>query len=156
MNKLIPIYKIIHALLFGSIYFVLECIWKCTLTDWRMFVLAAVIGVMIGCINDIFNYDTNFLLQCFLGTLIALLCECIFGYQWNVVQGLAIWDYSDLPFSAVAGQINLFFGLAWMFLSGVCIVLDDSLHYYVWKHDGKVDRPFYRIGEKRWYLPEKK
>ena len=117
--------RLTHMTIFGGIYFFIECLWKGHLTDWRMFVLAAVIGVLIGSINEFFTYETDLILQCIVGMLIALLCECIGGYQWNIVEGLAIWDYSTLPFSAVGGQINLFFAMAWMFLSGVCIILDD-------------------------------
>ena len=152
MNKKLPLYKFIHAILFGAIYFVIESLYKGHWTDWRMFILSAVIGLIIGCLNELFSYDTDFVLQCFTGTLVALLCECIFGYQWNVIQGLALWDYANLPFSAVANQINLFFGVVWFVLSGICVILDDALHYYVWKHE----RPYYRIGQKRWYLPLRK
>ena len=155
MNKKLPIYKLVHAVLFGCIYFVLESIWKGHWTDWRMFVLSSVIGLIIGLQNELFTYDTDFILQCVTGTLVALLCECIFGYQWNVVEKLALWDYSNLPFSAVANQINLFFGLIWIVLSGVCVILDDALHYYVWENDGVSERPYYRIGVHKWYLPKK-
>ena len=137
--------RLTHMIIFGGIYFLIECLWKGHLTDWRMFVLAAVIGVLIGSINEFFTYETDFILQCIVGTLIALICECVGGYQWNIVEGLAIWDYSSLPFSAVGGQINLFFAMAWMFLSGVCIILDDILVYYFHANE---ERPYYRIGKR--------
>lgn len=148
--------RIFHAIVFGGVYFVLESIWKGHWTNWRMFLLSAVIGVFIGLINNLFSYDTDFRLQCIVGTLIALLSECIFGYQWNIIEGLALWSYSNPPLSyvsAVAGQINLVFALIWFVLSGVCVVLDDILHYYVC---GDNEQPWYRIGDKKWYLPMKK
>ena len=78
--------RITHMTIFGAIYFLIECIYKEHLTDWRMFVLAAVIGVLVGSINELFTYETDFILQCIVGMLVALLCECIFGYQWNVLK----------------------------------------------------------------------
>lgn len=151
MKTKIILHKFIHCILFGCIYFILESIWKGHFTDWRMFVLSGIIGLSIGCINELFTYDTHFILQCFTGMLIALLCECIFGYQWNVIEQLALWNYSNLPFSAVADQINLFFAAIWFLLSAVCIILDDIMHYYVWKEG---EPPYYRIGKKLLYLPE--
>lgn len=115
--------------IYGGIYFVIECIYKCKLSDWRMFVLAGFIGIFIGLINNLFEYNTDFILQCIIGTLIATLSEAIGGYYWNIQHGLRIWDYSTLPFSFVGGQVNLFFSLAWMLLSGIVIVLDDVLRW---------------------------
>lgn len=145
--------RCIHAILYGFIYFLIESVWKQHWTDWRMFVLSAVIGLLIGCINEFFTYDTDLRLQCIVGMMIALLCECIFGWQWNIVEGLILWDYSNLPFSFVCNQINLFFAIAWLFLSFVCILLDDFL---VWKfHNTKV--PYYKIGDKIIFkFPERK
>lgn len=131
---------------FGGIYFCLESIWKSHWTDWRMFLLSGFIGLCIGGINNLFTYETDFLLQCIVGMLIALLCECIFGYQWNVVEGLELWNYSNPPLSylsAVAGQINLVFAVIWLGLSGVCIILDDWIWYYVLGH--RDEKPYYQV-----------
>lgn len=91
--------------------------------------MAGCLGVLIGLINNLFSFETSFILQCLVGTLMATLCEAIFGYQWNIIEGLNIWNYSTLPFSFVGNQINLFFSMAWMGLSGVCIMLDDWIRY---------------------------
>lgn len=56
-------------------------------------------------------------------------------------MGLHIWDYSSLPFSFIGGQINLFFSLIWMFLSGIVIILDDILRWKLYKEE----RPEYYI-----------
>lgn len=139
--------RTIHCLLFGTIYFLLESAWKGYWTNWRMFVLAGFIGLLIGSINELFTYETDLRLQCLVGMMISLLCECIFGYQWNIIEGLGLWNYSNPPlsyFSAVAGQINFFFALAWIVLSLVCIILDDLLSYYFCK-DTDIP-PYYTIG----------
>lgn len=137
--------RFIHAFLFGFIYFLLESGYKGHWTDWRMFVLSAIIGILIGSMNELFTYDTDFKLQCIVGMLLALLCECIFGYQWNIIECRSIWNYTSLPLSAVAGQINFFFAVIWLFLSGVCIGLDDTI---AWKFHKNSEVPYYKIGNK--------
>ena len=132
---------IVLFVIFGSIYFVIESIWKGKFTDIRMFFLSGFIGVVIGCINNTFSFDASFILQCITGTLVALLCECIFGYQWNVVECRNLWDYSSLPFSWVADQINLFFSVIWFVLSALCILLDDWIR---WKWFGE-EKPRYKL-----------
>ena len=118
-------YILRYSLLFsvyGFIYFVIECIYKGKISDWRMFVLAGFIGVVIGLVNNLFSYDTDFILQCLFGALVATLSEAIGGYYWNIECGLHIWDYSSLPLSFVGVQVNFFFSIIWMFLSGSVIV----------------------------------
>lgn len=132
-------------MLYGFVYFLIECIYKGKLSDWRMFVLAGFIGIVIGLINNLFETNTDFVLQCIVGMLIATLSEAVGGYYWNIQCGLYIWDYSALPLSFVGGQINLFFMIAWLFLSGVCIVLDDFLR---WKLYGE-EKPQYYVHGKR-------
>ena len=122
-------------IIYGGIYFAIECIYKQKLSDWRMFALAGFIGIAIGLINNMFTFYTDFILQCIVGMLIATLSEAIGGYYWNIQCGLNIWDYSSLPFTFVGGQINLFFMNAWMFLSGVCIVVDDILRWKLYKEE---------------------
>ncbi len=122
---------IILFFVYGGIYFLIECIWKREISDIRMFMLGGGISVFLGLLNNIFDYDTDFLLQCFMGMMIVVLAESILGYRWNVVEGLGIWDYNDLRFSGVDGQVNLYFALAWFFLSGILIILDDAINYYI-------------------------
>lgn len=120
---------------YGCIYFVIECAYKGKLSDYRMFLLAGCIGVLLGLINNLFTFETDFVLQCIIGMLIATLSEAIGGYYWNIECHLGIWDYSSLPLSFVGGQINIFFMIAWFVLSGVCIILDDYLRMKLYHED---------------------
>lgn len=43
---------IVLFLIFGLFYFIVETIWKGHLTHWSMFVLAGIVGVLIGSINE--------------------------------------------------------------------------------------------------------
>lgn len=149
-------HRFLHGIVFGAIYFVLESLWKGHPTDWRMFVLSALIGLMMGLINDVFPRDTDLRLQCFVGLMIALLAECICGYQWNIIEGLGLWNYSNPPLSylsAVGGQINIIFAAMWYGLSFVCILLDDCMCYYLGHHG---ERPYYKVGDKIWLLLPKR
>lgn len=152
LNKIINLLRIIirYCLLFlvyGSIYFLIECAFKRSVTDIRMFILGAILAICIGLINNIFTYETNFILQCIVGSIIITLLEAIMGYQWNIVENRDIWNYSNMLFNAINGQICLEFSLfAWIPLSGMCIVFDDILRYYVFKQD--MERSHYKITRK--------
>ena len=132
-------------LIYGIIYFTIETLYKGHLTSPLMFVIGGMMGVLIGMINNLFDMDTDFILQCLVGTMIILLIECIVGYQVNIVQCQTIWDYSKVPLNFVGGQICLPFAFAWFILSGICIILDDYLRYRLFNEE----EPYYIIWNKR-------
>ena len=141
MNVLKQLFKyILLYILFGGIYFIIECLWKHQLSDYRMFLLAGFLGVFIGLLNNLFSWDTAFILQCYVGTITATLSEAVLGIHL-INQGIYIWDYSTLPLSACNGTINLFFSIAWLGLSAVCIVIDDYLRYWLFHEE----KPKYRL-----------
>lgn len=114
---------------FGSIYFIIEALYKGHLTDYRMFIMAGIVGILIGLINNLFSFKTSFILQCLVGMLIVVLGEGICGYQWNIIEHLAIWDYNNLPGSFIGGQVNIIFAAIWACLSAICIMLDDWIRW---------------------------
>ena len=128
---------------YGSIYFLIECLYKGHMTHPLMFIIGGLIGVLIGLINNLFDMDTDFVLQCFVGMMIVLLIECVVGYQVNIVEHLKMWNYSKVPLNFVGGQICVPFAFAWFILSGVCIILDDYLRYRLFDED----RPYYVLGD---------
>lgn len=128
---------IILFIIFGAIYFCLECAWKGRITHWSMFILAGFIGVIIGGINEWIPWRTPFWLQCSMGMIISVLGEAITGLIVNVWLQLNIWHYNIMPF--LWGQCSVPFALAWFFLAGVCIIIDD---YIRWKWF-KEEEPFY-------------
>ena len=132
---------------FGTLYYLIESIWKHHFTDWRMFILAGLIGTAIGLLNNIFTYEMDFLSQCLIGAQSATLLEAIFGYRWNVEMGLALWNYSNPPlsrFSFCADQINLLFVIVWVFFSGIAVILADFIHYFLFKNIQE-EKPYYKI-----------
>jgi len=52
--------NIILFIIFGAIYFGLECLWKGHITHWSMFVLAGMVGVLIGSINELIEWEVPF------------------------------------------------------------------------------------------------
>jgi hypothetical protein len=52
--------NIVLFMVFGAIYFMIECAWKGRITHWSMFVLAGFIGVMIGSINEYIPWKMPF------------------------------------------------------------------------------------------------
>ena len=122
-------------LVFGFIYFIIETIWKGHLTHWSMFVVAGIIGVLIGGINEYIPWEMPFFLQCSIGTVIATIIEGISGLILNVYLNLHIWDYSNVPFNFFHQQCCLPFCAAWFVLSAACIIVDDYIRYKIFNEE---------------------
>ena len=129
--------NIILFMVFGAIYFMIECAWKGKITHWSMFVLAGFIGVLIGSINEYIPWEMPFWQQCALGMVVATIGEAITGLIVNVWLGLNVWHYNLMAFCW--GQCSIPFMGAWFILAGVCILLDDIMR---WKWFGE-EEPFY-------------
>lgn len=136
MKKLLK--YIILFLIFGTIYFGIECMWKGHLTHWSMFILAGIIGILIGGINEYIPWEMPFVQQCGIGMILATLGEGITGLIVNVWLGLNVWHYNLLPF--FWGQCSVPFCIAWFFLAGLCILIDDLIR---WKWFNE-EEPWYK------------
>lgn len=119
--------SLVLFIVFGAIYFLIECIWKGHLTHWSMFILAGIVGVLIGGINEYIPWEMPFWQQCGIGMIIATLGEGITGLIVNVWLRLNVWHYNILSF--FWGQCSVLFCIAWFFLAGLCIVIDDWARY---------------------------
>ena len=133
--------NIILFIIFGTIYFGIECIWKGHLTHWSMFVLAGMIGLLIGGINECIPWEMPFQYQCGIGMIIATLGEGITGLIVNKLFNLNVWHYNILPF--FWGQCSVPFMCAWFLLAGVCIIIDDLIR---WKWFGEEKPKYYFKG----------
>lgn len=130
----------------GGLYMTLELIYR-QRTDYHMFYLAGVIGVLLLNINEWLEYDTDFLLQVFVCGTCAVLGEFICGIVFN--SDYHIWDYRCLPFNFM-GQVQLYFGLLWYVLSAVFIPILDYIDYTMFPKKG-IAKPYYKIFG-RWRL----
>lgn len=123
----------------GAVYILLEMLWR-GYSHWTMFLLGAVCFILIGLVNEVFEWDTPLLLQMFCGCAIITTLEFITGCIVNLWLGWDVWDYSRYKFN-VLGQISLRSSVGWYFLSLVGIVLDDYIRYRFFDEE----KPRYKI-----------
>ena len=146
-----PKFKMVMRLVFfycfaGGLYMTLELLYR-QCTDWTMFYLAGIIGLLLLVINEWLEYDTDFILQVFICGSCALLGEFIFGLIFNA--DYHIWDYRELPFNCM-GQIQLYFAVIWYVLSAVFIPVLDYIDYNMFPREG-IKKPSYRIFGHRFF-----
>ena len=95
-----------------------------------MFALGALCFVALGTINEEIPWELGMLWQMLIGAAVITILEFFTGVIVNITFGLGVWSYSELPLNFM-GQISLYYSLAWVFLAGVGIVLDDYLRYWL-------------------------
>lgn len=130
---------IILALIGGTIYVLIELAWR-GYSHVSMFILGALCFVLLGGINEFFPWELGMIWQMLIGACVVTVLELVVGIIVNIWLGLGVWDYSNLPFNFM-GQICLPFSLAWTALSGVAIVLDDYLRYWLFGEE----KPRYKL-----------
>lgn len=123
----------------GFIYYIIEILAR-GYSHWSMFILGGICFVLMGAINEYFNWDTPLWKQCVISMMIITVLEFIFGCILNLWLGLHIWDYSHRPLNLL-GQICVPYMAIWFCLSGIGIYLDDMIR---WKWFGE-EKPRYRI-----------
>lgn len=111
----------------GSFYITLETIYR-ERSHWTMGVLAGIVFIVVGLLNEKWGWDTSLVLQTLVGTAIATVSEFITGCIVNLWLGWNVWDYSTLKWN-VLGQICPQFILLWVPIILLAIVLDDLLRY---------------------------
>ena len=129
----------ILALIGGITYVLIELAWR-GYSHISMFILGALCFVLLGGINEFLPWELGFVWQMLIGAGIVTILDLIVGIVVNVWLGLEVWDYSNLPFNFM-GQICLPFSFAWTLLSGVAIVVDDYLRYWLFGEE----KPHYKI-----------
>lgn len=138
-------FKTVMRLLFfycfaGGLYMTLELLYR-QYTDYHMFYLAGIIGLLLLVINEWLDYETDFILQVFICGSCALLGELICGLIFNA--DFHIWDYRELPFN-FKGQIQLYFAVIWYVLSAIFIPILDYIDYAMFPREG-IEKPYYNI-----------
>lgn len=127
----------------GTVYYCMEIIYKDThVSHWSMFLLAGFSALFfIDGLNDIFSYDMDYLLQCFICATAITIGELIIGLTLNT--DYSIWDYRNLPFN-YKGQICLIFYFLWMFLSLIFIPVLDYIEWKCFKYEPD-NPPYYKV-----------
>ena len=108
-------------------------------SHWCMGIIGGICFLACGAVNEIFPKSLPMQLQMLFGGIVITAVEFMAGMILNVILGMNLWDYSDMPFN-VAGQICLPFAAVWILLAGVAIVLDDYLRYWMFEEE----KPEYR------------
>ena len=127
----------------GSTYVTVEVMYRAR-SHWTMFLVAAVVFIAVGLLNELFHWETSLIWQVLIGVAMATLVELLTGLVVNVWLGWGIWDYSQMP-GNLWGQICPQFSAAWSPLILLAIILDDTIR---WKCFGE-EQPVYRVG--RWH-----
>ena len=138
--------KVIAKLIFtyalcGGLYLIIEMLWR-NHTLLSMFWLAGFLGLFAMFFNNIFSYETDYIIQVLSVSIIATFFEGLFGNIYNM--NYTIWDYRNLPLSFWNDQINLIFFLFWIIIVAIIIPI---LDYIDWKlFDYKPDTPpYYKV-----------
>lgn len=113
----------------GLSYIIIEMLWR-GYSHWSMFVLGGLCFWVIGLINENSNEKTPLAFEMLLGSFFITLLELVCGYIVNIRLKMNIWDYSNMPYN-IMGQICLKYTILWFVLSFLCIIVDDSLRYYL-------------------------
>lgn len=123
----------------GAVYVMIELIWR-GYSHWTMFLMGGILFLIIGGINEYIPWEIPLILQGIIGSATITAAELCAGLILNVLLGLGIWDYSNLPLN-LWGQICLPFSLLWIIISIVAVVLDDWLRYWLFGEE----KPHYHV-----------
>lgn len=123
----------------GTIYIGLELFWRGH-SHWTMFILGGICFVCCGLLNEVISWEISISRQMFYGATIITLLEFITGCIVNLYLGWNVWNYSDVPLN-IYGQVCLLFSIAWYYVSGLAIVLDDYLRYWFFGEE----KPHYKL-----------
>lgn len=131
-----------HLILFligGIAYVGIELLWR-GYSHWTMFLLGGLCFICCGLLNEIIPWEMVLSKQMLIGAVIVTLLEFLTGMIVNVKLGWNVWDYSNLPLN-ICGQICPIFFIAWYYVSGLAIILDDYLRYWLFHEE----KPHYKL-----------
>ena len=131
----------------------------CTIEVWfrgysyrLMSIVGGICFLLIAYLKEYMPWDTPMVFQMFVSAIIITMLEAISGNFALYFLGIRMWDYSNMWLPMYNDFVCPLFSFLWFLLSGVAIVLSDSIRYY-WMHDGT--RPRYNIFEKTIILPKR-
>ena len=131
MIKLDTISKYLTLFLIGGIsYYFIEILYR-GYSHFSMIIVGGLCFVLIGCINNFSNTEIPLFIQMLISVFIVDIIELLSGIIINIILGLNVWDYSNLPFNLL-GQISLRSSIAWFFLSLLAIYLNDLLKFVIY------------------------
>ena len=131
----------------------------CTIEVWfrgysyrLMSIVGGICFLLIAYLKEYMPWDTPMVFQMFVSAIIITMLEAISGNFALYFLGIRMWDYSNMWLPMYNDFVCPLFSFLWFLLSGIAIVLSDSIRYY-WMHDGT--RPRYNIFGKTIILPKR-
>lgn len=106
----------------GSTYVTVEVFFRAR-SHWTMFMVAAVVFIGVGLLNELLSWETSLIWQVLIGVAMATLVELLTGLVVNCWLGWAVWDYSAQP-GNLLGQICPLYTLLWIPLSAAAAGAD--------------------------------
>lgn len=108
----------------ASGYILIELMWR-GYSHWTMFLTG---GICFLALYNVFNAlkDLSTPLKALLGSLIITVIEFIVGVTVNIILGLKVWDYSNVPFN-ILGQVCLPYSFLWFAVSVPLIYFSNYL-----------------------------
>lgn len=101
-------------------------------THISMGLLGGLSMLVIHISNSARREGMNYVLQIFVITVFITSIELITGEILNVMLGMRIWDYSQVPLN-VDGQICPRFSVFWLMLAVIGIFVDDVIRWKVFR-----------------------
>lgn len=123
----------------GLLYYLIEILWR-GYSHISMFILGSICFVLIGLINEFYDWNMPLWKQMLIASLVVTVTEFVAGAILNIWLGLDIWDYSNLRFNLL-GQISLGYSILWFFLSLPALFLDDWLRWKLFEEE----KPRYKL-----------
>ena len=129
----------------GAVYFLLEVAYKTAtgkpeMISWTMLVLAVLLTIPVERCGEQLPWDVPLWLQALACAVLVTAVELAVGLILNVLLGLGVWDYSDLPGNFM-GQICPQFFAVWFVM---CLVFIPAFDWLRWAVEGG-ERPHYQI-----------
>lgn len=139
--------KILSMLLWvwgGTIYFILEVIWKVFTTperiSWTMLVIAIILSIPLERCGAELPWEMPLALQSLICTCVVTVTELAAGIVLNILLKLDIWDYSAL-WGNFMGQICPLYTVIWYVLCFAFIPIFDLIR---WSIEGG-EKPTYKL-----------
>lgn len=111
---------------FGGVgYGIIELLWRGH-THWTMIIAGGVCFIIFSEIAERFKHRSA-LFKAALCSLGVTAVELAFGVIFNIIFGLGVWDYSDMPFNFL-GQICPTFTLLWGLLGLVFVPVAEAIN----------------------------
>lgn len=128
------LFKYLFLFLIGGFsYFYIEILYRGH-SHFSMILCGGLAFIGCGMLNQVFPARFSFLTQMILSCIIITILEFLTGYIVNIKLGLAVWDYSNMPYN-LYGQICLAFSIIWLVLSAVCIFMDDLIRWKIFDEE---------------------